>query len=394
MILKLSFLFIFLEIFTHSVAQKNFSLTVNIDTTINPKDLIINVNNGETVLYPKAFKNGQSSIYGKFYSRCVNVTMVYQKKGAEASRRYWISTDPAIITLKGNPTGNLFDAAITQNMQDIFKIHKKEKDALDSFTKKESDYMSSIWENKAQYKSQVIFDSIQKTAFIALLNKSSRYMSAHNNNYFYFWYFKDQFYETAKMIYRKDTALRLAIADSLLKIFSKKLVSGYEGQKVKEEESRFLHPLVVVGRPAPKFQISDIHNEVFNIDDYKGKMVLLDFWASWCPPCLKQIPVLRKIRRMFSIDSLIVVGVSIDNDYKQALQAISEKNMNWKQLYDKNGVLSRIFSIDAIPVTVLIDQQGKIIYKSIGSDDLENKVVNLLNKYLGPVEGAFKVKTL
>ncbi|PXV68993.1 peroxiredoxin [Dysgonomonas alginatilytica] len=138
------------------------------------------------------------------------------------------------------------------------------------------------------------------------------------------------------------------------------------------------------GETAPDFSKENIQGETIKLSDFRTKnYVLLDFWASWCGPCVKQIPQLKKIQDTYADKGLKIIGVSLDGDEKEWRNAVEKHQVGtWIQVsgysdpddyFSKAGDISVIYNIKAIPVYILIDKQGKILKKwqHIGDQELE-----------------------
>lgn len=110
----------------------------------------------------------------------------------------------------------------------------------------------------------------------------------------------------------------------------------------------------------------------------KNKVVLIDFWASWCGPCIKEIPNLTKMYSKYKSKGFEIVGISVDEDHEAWLGAIEMNKMSWIQLIDADGSGAQAYGVQAIPHTVLVDKNGTIVAVKIGSEELEKKVAELL----------------
>lgn len=126
------------------------------------------------------------------------------------------------------------------------------------------------------------------------------------------------------------------------------------------EEARVLmaNPRRAREEYAPEFSLVSSTGETIDLETLRGKVVLLDFWASWCGPCVKALPSVRKLQKDHARDPFVVVGISADRD-ERAWRAFVDKNgMAWPQYFDENASVRRVFEVQAIPTYVLIDAEG------------------------------------
>jgi thiol-disulfide isomerase/thioredoxin len=129
----------------------------------------------------------------------------------------------------------------------------------------------------------------------------------------------------------------------------------------------------------PDFELPDKNNVNQNTIKYRGKVLLIDFWASWCAPCRKKIPALKKINEKYKDKSFKILSVSLDNDKEKWLKALVKENMDWVNVIDINdfnGKAAQNFFIKAIPYLVLIDEEGKIIGIDITIEEVD-KILEL-----------------
>ena len=138
-----------------------------------------------------------------------------------------------------------------------------------------------------------------------------------------------------------------------------------------------------VGRAMPAFSLKDANGQVVRPADYKGKVVLLDFWATWCGPCKLEIPWFIDFERQFKDQGFAVVGVSMDEDGWNAIKPyVQSMKMNYRVLLGNDDVSTAYGGLDALPTTLLIDRQGKIasVHEGVtmGKEDFKNAIVQLL----------------
>ena len=132
--------------------------------------------------------------------------------------------------------------------------------------------------------------------------------------------------------------------------------------------------------PIP-FNVKDINGKALTLANYKGKVVLLDFWATWCMPCKVEMPNVLRIHEKFNKKGFEIIGISLDSDRAAFDKYIKSNGMSWPQYFDgrgwQNGV-AEMYKVRAIPATYLIDRQGKIRYRSLRGAELERAVEMLL----------------
>ncbi|WP_225974737.1 TlpA disulfide reductase family protein [Arachidicoccus ginsenosidivorans] len=120
------------------------------------------------------------------------------------------------------------------------------------------------------------------------------------------------------------------------------------------------------GQTAPLFVAKDVEDNDVDLNKLNGKYILLDFWATWCGPCMAAVPLVKKLRANFSSDSLVIIGINKDNDFNKFKKEIEQSKMNWRQIFDNKNIISSLYGVTAIPVTLLINKHGVIIYRSLG----------------------------
>ncbi len=117
-----------------------------------------------------------------------------------------------------------------------------------------------------------------------------------------------------------------------------------------------------IGAQAPGFSVESNDGGKISLEQFKGKVVLLDFWASWCGPCVEGIPGLKALAEKYKNDDFILVSISYDHTRDTWKNFVKNNNMTWQQAFDGNGVVKNLYDVTGIPWAYLIDQDGKIIY--------------------------------
>ncbi len=136
-----------------------------------------------------------------------------------------------------------------------------------------------------------------------------------------------------------------------------------------------------IGQFAPEISLPSPDGKEIALSSLKGKLVLIDFWASWCGPCRKEMPNVVKIYSKFKNKGFEIYGVSLDQDKEKWMEAITKDGINWPQVSDLkywDNVAAKIYNVQGIPYTVLIDKDGKIIAKNLRGQELEKKIAEVL----------------
>jgi peroxiredoxin len=148
--------------------------------------------------------------------------------------------------------------------------------------------------------------------------------------------------------------------------------------KQKSEESQAAE---WVGKQAPEFSMPDVNGNEIKLSSFKGKYVLVDFWASWCVPCRKENPNVVQAYNKYKDKNFTILGVSLDKEKDDWLNAIQKDKLSWTQVSDLqewNSLAVSTFNFDGIPFNVLIDPNGKIIGESLRGEELERKLQEVL----------------
>ena len=155
-----------------------------------------------------------------------------------------------------------------------------------------------------------------------------------------------------------------------------------ESKYTKELETRVasVKPLDI-GSMAPDISLTSPDGKVVKLSSLKGKVVLIDFWASWCGPCRAENPAVVGIYNKYKSKGFEIFGVSLDTDPAKWKAAIAKDNLTWFHVSDLQGWSSsaaQLYKVNSIPFTVLLDKDGRILEKGLRSHQLEVKLAELL----------------
>ncbi len=135
----------------------------------------------------------------------------------------------------------------------------------------------------------------------------------------------------------------------------------------------------VPGVMAKDIKLPDVNNQTVALSSLKGKVVLIDFWASWCRPCRQTVPGLKKLYSLYHDKGFEIYGISLDDNGDAWRKAISDDQSHWVHVNDKLGNVANQWVVSVIPTTFLLDQTGKIV--AVDEEERElNKIIAKLLK--------------
>ena len=160
----------------------------------------------------------------------------------------------------------------------------------------------------------------------------------------------------------------------------KQQVQQWAQQKAQDEKKN-----AFIGQQFTDLEEADVDGNMHKLSEYvgKGKWVLVDFWASWCGPCLREMPNVVAAYEKYHAKGFDIVGLSFDNKKEPWVQAIADQNMPWTHLSDLKGwrtVASGVYNVNSIPDNLLIDPQGKIVARGLRGEALQAKLKEIFEK--------------
>jgi len=188
---------------------------------------------------------------------------------------------------------------------------------------------------------------------------------------------ESSFRKALELAGEKAPRARYRLAETLLKLgrdgeaaveLEKFLRDQPEGDLSRQARAWLENPRSAREKFAPQFQLATLDGDTVSLRDLNGKVVLLDFWATWCEPCIKALPDLKRLAKKKGEEPFELVSVSVDQD-RGAVKAFVEKNeMSWRQCWDDRGGMSRaLFGVTSYPSYLLLDPEGAVLFTSAGS---------------------------
>lgn len=116
----------------------------------------------------------------------------------------------------------------------------------------------------------------------------------------------------------------------------------------------------LAGRTAPDFALKSASGTNLRLSEYRGDVVMINFWATWCGPCRQEMPLLDELYNRYNRVGFSLLGVNIDDDAGRAMQMVDELGVSFPVLFDERKEVSKLYQVEAMPVTVLVDREGTV----------------------------------
>ncbi len=153
----------------------------------------------------------------------------------------------------------------------------------------------------------------------------------------------------------------------------------FSAQAAERQQPKLGYQLTALPEPAtaPGFSLEDIDGKKFSLKDYRGKVVLLNFWATWCPPCRREMPSMERLHQKFKNRDFVVLALNQMEDGDQVFTFVGDLgvDLTFPILFDKDSSVSRAYGVMGLPTTYLIDKKGNVRFRAIGGREFDHPEV-------------------
>ncbi|WP_316791128.1 TlpA disulfide reductase family protein [Pedobacter frigoris] len=235
-------------------------------------------------------------------------------------------------------------------------------------------YQNLIAIAKQQYKASQAKDSLWLTASGELMSLNANDQEERIRNIVRM--YKDRpavLYALKSLNWKRDAELMKSTLNGLIQKYPWFKQAKQEQQAILENIAQTKK--IENGNIAPQFSYADVNGKKYGPDDFKGKYLLIDFWASWCGPCRQEIPNLKQLYGKYHDKGLEILGVSIDAKPDAWKKALAEEQMSWSQVNAPDSKkLMNDYLFSGIPFMVMVDKEGKIVEKNLRGESLDKKL--------------------
>jgi len=357
--------------------HKKFKVTVKWPSGLVTDKMQLFINNGNKTesIDPDIVKN-EITVSDNFVSKYATISIVISKNNYHlpAYSQFFVSEQPATIIFNSGLDSSKDSSALYTviNALDVNQIAKRFASEMAEVEKEREMYLESNGIDS-------VYFSIHRKSIL----KKLEFIKQHHDSYYAFKLFKS---EIVPVQFPNQDALMDTFLDFYKATFPEDLRKSREGQEVEKLlESKWIASHDAI--KAPKFTTTDILGNKVSLEKLKGKYILINFWATWCGPCMAELPAIKKISDKYSKGDLSIISVSFDKDFELFSTAVKKNKMDWINVYRDEELASNYGGTAALPKLFLIDRTGTIIYnRSSGkeTDFINLRVLNdLLQKELG-----------
>lgn len=352
----------FLNLCGEAKGEKRFYTKIVFPASIKLEDINIQYHNGfQLIPFTISSKSHTIDISDVYYTKYVQLIINYNRKGSKNSSSSYFLERISEVDYIMNPDENLYSTKLLG----AYNIKDMGEDKFYLFANKEIELLDKF----ITINGQNLDDSLLFRKYVeldaAVQGKKLEFIQNHSDLYYSLWTFREQFVSNTN--YKIDSLYTV-----YKKYFSKKYFKTFEAKQIVSILNGRSNSFV--GKPAPLFSAKDIYGNSIKLSELKSKnYIILNFWASWCIPCMEEMPILDSIYNLFSKKNIVIISESQDRNKEKCLRAIEKYHMSWINIINDPFVYSAYGNNPGLPQVYLIDKRGVIIYSRSQEKDYELK---------------------
>ncbi len=371
--IKLHLSIIFLIFLSIGYAQtKKFTVKIFVPKTINEEKISISYYDGKSVIAVNVRTvNNAITFSGSFYSKFAVLYLNYQKNTYSAFiNSFFIPNKKVTIKCYYQKKDSLFSPFANCKIENGFEVEKtifyKKMHRFTQNERLELEKFFQLYSQQLDTNETLLKEANDKS--LNLVNRQIKYFEQLNNSnsYYALWLFKTEIVNT--LLLDNPKKLKEIFTSS----FSSTLRNSFEGIEINNLLNGALY--TKKGLPAFEFKAVDIDGNKIELKKLREKYVLLQFWASWCSPCIDEIPILKEIYLKYN-KNVEVIGITSDIDSIKFNSTLKKLDIKWKQIFRNTSIINK-YGNKPIPSLYLIDQKGVIIFSSW--EDKMSKLLEIL----------------
>jgi thiol-disulfide isomerase/thioredoxin len=336
----------------YGFGQNKFFVSIHFPIEISNRKVEISYDNGRTEK-KVSFLLSQNTITvsDSFYFKyaLINIQIDSNDLNLPVFSSFFVGKKPATISFSENKNINEKSKPfILINAYDRSEMER----ALNKYIVPEQKVITELWTRPVAADS---IDNLNRLAIKNLNYKELSFIRRHKYDYFSFTFFRTNiapniFMDPDTLLLFYKTVFPINLRNTLE---GKQIMEILNGRKIATSENM----------RAPDFKVTDIHGKVIELRNYKGKYILINFWASWCVPCVAELPAIKKISDHYFPEKLEIITNTSDSDSTAFLLALKKYKMtDWINIYRDFNFTKKFGGVAAIPQLFLINREGKIIY--------------------------------
>jgi thiol-disulfide isomerase/thioredoxin len=340
------------SLYSHAQSFTSFTLQIRVPDSMPLDKLVVSYGDGLNQIDLKPEEISHSMVLkGTLHTLFGSLSLAIKGDNGLYTR------NELFFFLPGNCEIVLKDTSLqTTKEVGIHNTKSKKGKEFDEFTAKERAYLTQLmleWNKLGAYNAELAQKAQQ--AVLASNRKTLEFINTHESDYFSFYQFYSNFTPFQQFF----------PADSLLQVFSR-FPEGFKNTDVGKKLSQELNGLDSLRKKglAPNFITQDVHGDKLSLVSLRGNYVILDFWATWCGPCMKAMPGLIELSNKYP--AVKVLSVSLDRDTTSHLNAIKKLPASWTYIYKDSHIIDG-YGVVAIPAIFLVDPNGKVVGTDIAS---------------------------